>query len=132
MIKRLTKNKKGFTLVEMIVVIAILAILAAVLVPTLMGVVGDANAKADEAQRSGIKNTMQYILLEAEMSGEQVALDEDNSLADEAQNGKTICKKTVIDKYDGDLAAADFEIIFKVDNAGKIIGIQTVKFGDNM
>ncbi len=37
------KNKKGFTLVELIVVLVILAILAALLIPTLTGYIDKAN-----------------------------------------------------------------------------------------
>ena len=37
MLKKLRKNKKGFTLVEVIVVLVILAILAAIMVPSMTG-----------------------------------------------------------------------------------------------
>jgi prepilin-type N-terminal cleavage/methylation domain-containing protein len=47
MIKRMNKNQKGFTLVELIVVIAILGILATLLVPKIMGNVKDADKKTD-------------------------------------------------------------------------------------
>lgn len=43
--RNLRKNKKGFTLVELLVVLAILAILIAVAVPTLTGVLNDAKDK---------------------------------------------------------------------------------------
>ena len=53
LIQRLGKKKRGFTLIELIVVIAILAVLAAILVPTMLGVlrnskenVADANARS--------------------------------------------------------------------------------------
>ena len=36
-------NKKGFTIVELVIVIAVIAILAAVLIPTFGGMVGKAN-----------------------------------------------------------------------------------------
>jgi len=37
-------NKKGFTIVELVIVIAVIAILAAVLIPTFSGIVDKANA----------------------------------------------------------------------------------------
>lgn len=49
MLNAMTKklnNKKGFTLIELIVVIAIIAILAAVLIPRFTGFTGDAREKA--------------------------------------------------------------------------------------
>lgn len=38
-----TNNKKGFTIVELVIVIAVIAILAAVLIPTFSGVINKAN-----------------------------------------------------------------------------------------
>lgn len=39
-------NKKGFTIVELVIVIAVIAILAAVLIPTFSGIVEKANYSA--------------------------------------------------------------------------------------
>ena len=36
-------NKKGFTIVELVIVVAVIAILAAVLIPTFSGVIRKAN-----------------------------------------------------------------------------------------
>lgn len=44
-VKDMRKNKKGFTLVELIVVLVILAILIALLVPALTGYIAKANEK---------------------------------------------------------------------------------------
>ena len=43
--KKLRKDNKGFTLVEMIVVLVILAILAAILIPALLGYIDEAKQK---------------------------------------------------------------------------------------
>ena len=45
----LTKKKKGFTLVELIIVIAIIAVLAAVAIPKLNSVKKNSNVSADKA-----------------------------------------------------------------------------------
>lgn len=39
-------NKKGFTIVELVIVIAVIAILAAVMIPTFGGIIKKANASA--------------------------------------------------------------------------------------
>ncbi|MEA4805993.1 type II secretion system protein, partial [Acetobacterium wieringae] len=46
LINRMRKNRKGFTLVEIIVVLVILAILAAFTIPTMLGFVNDAKGKS--------------------------------------------------------------------------------------
>lgn len=52
--KDLKKNKKGFTLVEIIVVLLIIGILLAITIPSIMGYVGKAkNAQYEAEARSG-------------------------------------------------------------------------------
>ena len=43
-------NKKGFTIVELVIVIAVIAILSAVLIPTFGGIIGNANRSAAQQE----------------------------------------------------------------------------------
>ena len=56
-------NKKGFTLVELIVVIAIMAILAAVLVPTITNKIKDANSSAAKSDVASLASGIQADLM---------------------------------------------------------------------
>ena len=50
-------NRKGFTTVELVIVIAVIAILATVLIPTFSGLVGDANKTAALQDANSILKT---------------------------------------------------------------------------
>lgn len=57
------KNKKGFTLIEMLVVIAIIAILVAIIVPTVTSATSKAKAATDAANlRSAMAEANIYVL----------------------------------------------------------------------
>lgn len=66
MVKTLQKNnKKGFTLVELVIVIAILAILAAIAIPTVSNVISTANTNVDKANAQTVELALKSAQAEA-------------------------------------------------------------------
>ena len=66
---KLKNNKKGFTLVEIIVVLVILAVLAAAAIPTMLGFVEDSKGKAEIANARAAYVACQSIATEEKASG---------------------------------------------------------------
>jgi type IV pilus assembly protein PilA len=81
-------NKKGFTIVELVIVIAVIAILAAVLIPTFSGVIEKAN------QSAAMQNA-------ASLFKEALALDLADGVADGLPEIETVEGKTVTYTNDG-------------------------------
>ena len=82
---KLNKKKKGFTLIELMAVIAIVAVLAAVLVPTVSGYITRAKKTAVITQARAVMNAIEtYNLSAVSKIGDNETL---SSLAD-ATNGK--------------------------------------------
>ena len=71
MVKKLQalKAKKGFTLVELIVVIAIIGVLAAILVPTMLGMVTKSRVTSADSTAKSIKDNIHSFLTDADTAG---------------------------------------------------------------
>ena len=114
------KNNKGFSLVELIVVIAIMAILAAVAIPTFAGFITKANVAAD----IGFMNDLEYAIElahaqepDATIAEIKVAIDDDGKIESISYKMSNDTQATVVEADDAatdDVAAvADWNYSFK-------------------
>ena len=78
---KLLKSKAGFTLIELLVVIGILAVLAAIAIPSVAGLIDRANVSADKTNANEMTNAIERFTSEYELYCQDIAsgaLDEDN------------------------------------------------------
>lgn len=81
-------NKKGFTIVELVIVIAVIAILAAVLIPTFSGIVTKAKDSAALQEASNAyREAYALALSDGEINAEDVDIEVNGFKFDFADDG---------------------------------------------
>ena len=92
---RKMKNSKGFTLMEMLIVVAIIAVLVAIAIPTFTASLNKARVAADEANiRSGYATVMAEVLTtDEEIKAEKTYTLKTNGGVEDAADAVTyVCK----------------------------------------
>lgn len=117
MLKKFT-NKKGFTLMEMLIVVAIIAILVAIAIPTFSGSLAKANAATDLANiRSGFASAQIKAMTETVPTGTKLYLQKDGSV-NTTGTGNYACKGESTDvSGTKEIGGKDFSLTWSKDNA---------------
>lgn len=113
MLKALTtklnqKKKKGFTLIELIIVIAIIAILAAIAIPKFSSITKSANVKADISNAKTIESAVTKLVAENKLPAGTYTVKDTATIADELQTVPT-----------GKFTSGNFSVT--VDANGKVV-----------
>lgn len=116
LLKKLQKksNKKGFTLVEIIVVLVILAILAAIAVPSVLGYVNEAKDERYIQEARSI-----YVVIQTEEARYEALNDTADHYADIADKAEEMTKLTNItikDTSSQDKPKSKFEVTWTSDD----------------
>lgn len=117
-IKQRLNNNKGFTLIELMVAIAILLILAAVAVPSFTGLIDEANETAAIAEARSV-----YLF--AEFESNLATMEGKDPVAKLNESWSQICKDAGVKEEDAtfsfDVSDGDLIIYYYFDNGTKCV-----------
>ena len=138
------KNSKGFTLMEMLIVVAIIAVLIAIAIPTFNASLNKARVATDEANiRSGYASVMAKVLTEdlATEAGKTFVLQKDGNVAEQKQDATIANSYQCFGEPTGDVEIAGQTVkawkkesgityTVKIDNQNKDGVVVAIDVGD--
>ena len=108
-------NRKGFTIVELVIVIAVIAVLAGVLIPTFSGIVGKAKASKAQQEAAALYKEL-YALdmsdgkLDELDNGEAITIDGKTGYTYDVANDGTITFSWTVDGYEASFDGAEWTV----------------------
>ena len=113
-------NKKGFTLVELVVVIAIIGVLAAILVPSMMTYVKKSRLKTANSNAKTAYNAVATYIADEEIKGNSINLTTGQSIACDKTTATSGLSKVLVDAMgeNGDSAGIAYVVAAKIN--GKV------------
>ncbi len=98
------KNNKGFSLVELIIVIAIMAILVGVMAPQLIKYIEKANVSADTQVCDAVRTAVQTTIMDPAIVTDKTYVDVTSSTATTYSDIETLCGHAVCDAFRTNMA----------------------------
>lgn len=99
-----TTKAKGFTLIELIVVIAIIGVLAAILVPTMLGYVTKSRCSSANANAKSLYNAINSALVDLDSEGHDITSYDSVTTIDSSTDATLLAK---IENYFSDYKKLD-------------------------
>lgn len=112
-IRKMIKREKGFTLIELIVVIAILGVLAAMVVPRFVSTTADAKQTAADATVKTIQSAVELYRAEDKGDSPSIADLVTAGYLDENPNDPNGDGDTTDSKWDGTFEITDGKVTYK-------------------
>ncbi len=114
-------NKKGFSLVELMIVVVIMGILVAVAIPLYNAVTGNAEAKTCGSNQRLIRGAFaNWALIDAANTAETLFLTTEKSFDGSTQNPEDVFAQTFLDQFDEGFPGCSLDdhyfVIERVDN----------------